>query len=131
MKRASLLIVVVAILSTVQGGAVHSEDARTLSGTWVWSQRNSTGPLEAIFTATGEGKWDVAFHFTFRDRPRMYSGTAEGSLSDGEFGGTVQNETGERTFTFRGSFDGGKFKGTHAEIEDGDAHETGTLTLGN
>ncbi len=128
MKRTALLLIVFAILSTVQSGAAGPEDTRTLSGNWVWSHRNNTGSLEAIFTATGDGTWDVVFHFTFRGKPRVFSGTAEGSLS-GEFRGTIQNEAKDRTFKFRGSFEEGKFQGTHAEIEDGEEHETGTLTL--
>jgi hypothetical protein len=49
----------------------------------------------------------------------VYSGTAEGSLSEGK----------KRTFTFTGEFDDGRFSGTHSETTGGREASTGTLTL--
>jgi len=129
MKNTVLLILVgLCLLLGAFGGAV-AEGARTLTGEFVWTDRDRSGDLEAIFTATGEGTWDVAFHFTFRDTPHVYSGTAEGSLSGGDLKGTVLNEDKKRTFTFSGSFKDGAFHGTHAEVEGERTHATGTLTL--
>lgn len=104
-------------------------DPRRLAGSYVWDQRGKSGDLEALFTATGEKQWDVAFHFTFKDEDHVYSGTAEGSLTDGEMKGRVLNEQKSRAFTFKGSFADGAFSGTHAEEEDGGELQTGTLTL--
>ena len=101
----------------------------TMKGEFLWSRRDTAGELEAIFTPTGDGTWDVAFHFTFRERPHVYAGTAKGRLSEGELEGTVQNESKERTFTFRGTVRDGKFEGQHAEIAGGEEQETGTLSL--
>jgi prolyl oligopeptidase len=102
---------------------------RTFKGEFTWSQRDNQGDVEATFTPTGEATWDVAFHFTFRGQPHVYSGTAKGRLSTGDLEGTVQNENKERTFRFRGRVEGGKFQGSHAEVGDGDEQETGSLTL--
>jgi hypothetical protein len=107
-----------------------AEETKTLTGEFLWSQRDTRGDLEAIFTPAGEGKWSVAFNFEFRGEPHTYTGTAEGSLSDGELKGEVQNENKKRTWVFNGSFEAGAFKGTHAEIRDGAQTDTGTLRLG-
>jgi hypothetical protein len=105
-----------------------ASEARRLKGDWVWSN-GGTGDLEAVFTPTGEHKWDVAFHFNFRDEDHTYSGTAEGDLGGGELKGRVQNEGKSRTWVFKGKFEGGKFSGTHAELRDDKEQTTGTLTL--
>ena len=107
---------------------VHgAPDTQTLTGEFVWSGGGASGDLEAVFTSTGEGTWDVSFHFEFRGRPHVYRGTAEGSLSQGELQGKVKNKG--RTFLFSGTVKDGKFRGTHAETEGGREQETGTLTL--
>lgn len=128
MKRAILLCVlaVLFVLST----AAHGEEATTLTGEFVWSHRSTTGALEAIFTPKGDGKWDVVFHFEFRGKPHVYTGTAEGSLTDGTLSGTVLNENQRRTFAFSGDVQEGRFSGRHSEVENGREKSTGTLTLG-
>ena len=129
MKRTTLLIAVMAILLTISSGTVGAEDTQTLTGEFMWTNRGVSGDLEAIFTPKGEDKWEVAFHFEFRGKPRVYSGTAEGSLTGGELKGTVKNESKKRTFTFDGTIKDGKFTGTHAEIGGDGVQETGTLSL--
>ncbi len=109
-----------------------SSDAemRTLQGQYKWVHQSSPGPLRAEFTSTGEGTWDVAFHFRFDGRDRTYLGTAEGALSTGRLSGKVFNENQRRTFIFRGEFDeGGRFEGTHEETTSSRAGRTGTLSL--
>ena len=93
MKKAALLLAALALLLTAPSGTVLAEEITTLNGEFKWSQRNSSGDLKADFTPTGEDTWDVSFHFKFRGEPHVYSGTAEGSLSEGELSGTVKNET--------------------------------------
>ncbi|RMH18431.1 MAG: hypothetical protein D6696_13115 [Acidobacteria bacterium] len=130
MKKTALSLALVAIvLSSLAFAAAGADANRTLTGEYVWDQTGRGGALEAVFTPTGDGTWEVSFHFTFRGRPHTYSGTAEGSLDDGPLEGTVKNENRRRTFTFQGTVEGGLFRGTHAEIEDGRAYRTGTLTL--
>jgi len=129
MKKSALFLAALVVVLTAQVGGAIAEDSRTLTGEFVWSQRENRGDLEVIFTPTGEDRWDVAFHFTFRGQPHVYSGTAEGSLSEGSLQGTVNNEDKRRTFTFKGKFEDGKFTGTHAEVGDGQEQATGTLTL--
>ncbi len=129
MKNTALLIVVGSCLLLGAVGGIVAQDSRTLTGEFVWTDRDRSGDLEAIFTATGEETWDVSFHFTFRETPHTYSGTAEGSLTGGDLKGTVLNEDKKRTFTFSGSFKDGTFHGTHAEVGSEKSHATGTLTL--
>ena len=130
MKRTVLSFVALALLIPVLGTVADTGDEQTLTGTYVWnSGRPST--LKAIFTTTGEDRWDVAFHFRFRGRPEVFSGTATGNLSDGKLEGRVKNRNGSgpRTFTFRGEFENGTFRGKHAEVFGRRESSTGTLTL--
>ena len=128
MKRPTLALVVSMILLTVPAASIHSGDSRTLTGEFVWNE-GSSGDLEAVFIPAGQGKWDVEFHFSFRGMPHVFSGAAEGSLSNGKLAGKVRNESKQRTFTFRRSFEDGTFSGTHAEIGGSRTEATGTLTL--
>ena len=128
MRRTALVLVGVAIL--LAAGVAGAEESRTLTGQFAWNHRANRGDVEAVFTATAQGAWDVTFRFTFRGTPHVYQGTAEGSLSEGDLRGKVLNETKKRTFTFTGAFKNGEFRGTHAEIEGQREVQTGTLTLG-
>ena len=127
MKRTATLLVFVLLLAMPV--ALGVPETQTLTGEFVWSARSDTGDLEAVFTPTGEQTWDVSFHFEFRGRPHVYTGSAQGSLSQGELKGEVKNENKKRTFVFSGTVKNGKFQGTHAEIEGGREQSTGTLTL--
>ena len=130
MKKLTFAIVaVVWCLAGALGAGQAGEEMTTLTGEFVWEHGNATGDLEAVFTPTGEGSWDVAFHFTFRNKPHTYSGSAQGSLTAGALSGTVLNENKKRTFAFEGSFEDGIFNGTHAEVGDQRTSSTGTLTL--
>jgi len=124
-----LTLIVASLTTSSILAAEEGQDTRTLTGEFHWSARDNTGTLEAIFTPTGEGLWQVDFNFSFRGKPHTYSGTAEGSLAEGELKGTVQNENKQRTFTFGGAFDGGTFEGSHAETTGDGEISTGTLTL--
>jgi len=129
MQRPSSLFVAAAFVVLAAAGAQAAEPT-TLVGEYVWEGGAESGALEAVFTPTAtEGEWDVAFHFDFRGA-HTYSGTASGSLTSGTLSGTVRNEDKGRTFTFSGTFDEGRFSGTHAETTGGRASRTGTLTLG-
>ena len=86
-------------------------------------------PLRAVFTATGEDAFDVVFHFNFNGRDHEYRGTAIGALGEGEIEGRVQNESRQRTFTFKGTFENGVLDGTHAEVTRRGEQKTGTLKL--
>jgi hypothetical protein len=105
-----------------------AREAVTLEGHWVWDALGHDGRLAAVFTPTGEGTWDVAFHFEYQGK-HIYRGTAEGSLTEGSLRGEVIDDTGERTFSFRGKFRKGRFRGTHSETTGGGRRRTGTLTL--
>ena len=128
-KLAFAAVAVVLCLAGTIVAAPADEERTTLTGSFVWEHGNSTGDLEAIFTPTGEGSWDVAFHFTFRNKPHTYTGSATGSLTAGELSGTVLNENKKRTFTFEGAFEDGVFNGRHAEVGGQRTMPMGTLTL--
>ena len=128
MKRFTLAcLAVVALIVTAAPST--AEDSTTLTGEYRWSRRDNNGDLEAVFKPTGDEQWDVSFYFTWRGDDHVYSGTAEGSLTDGELSGTVLNDNKKRTFTFAGSVEGGVFEGIHKEITGGKEERTGTLTL--
>ena len=124
MKRIALPLVALVILSLALVLPSNAEETVTLTGEFLWTQRGNNGELEAVFTPTGKGEWDVAFHFDFRGAAHVYSGTARGSLSEGEFSGKVENEDQRRTFEFEGEFRDGLFSGTHAETTGDRKQET-------
>ncbi len=130
MKNAILSFVVTLLLLTAFGTLAGVGDKETLTGSYIWNS-GQPSDLKAIFTATGENDWDVAFHFRFRGRAEVFSGTASGNLSDGNLKGQVKNKNGHgsRTFTFSGKFENGTFRGKHAEIFGKRESSTGTLTL--
>ena len=125
MNRSAALLALWFALTVAYG----APETQTFTGEYLWSGRGTPGELEAVFTATGEQTWDVSFHFEFRGTSHVYTGSAEGSLSQGELRGQVKNENKRRTFLFSGTVKDGKFRGTHAETEGGRDHSTGTLTL--
>ena len=129
MKRPLLPLLALIAASILTAGLLVAEEATTLEGEFVWNARGSAGDLEAVFTPTGEDTWNVDFHFEFRGSAHTYSGSAEGSLSEGALKGEVQNENKERNFTFEGKFNDGEFNGRHSEIKGGRAQSTGSLTL--
>lgn len=129
MRMALRGMTAVAALVMAIGLVTGADGKRTLKGSYEWTDSNKSGPLEAVFTPTGEGKWDVAFHFNFQGKPHTYAGTAEGTLAGGELKGRVLNDAKDRTFVFAGSFTGEEFSGTHAEVGDDGEHPTGKLTL--
>jgi hypothetical protein len=128
MKIFATLFSILLLVLLVPGAL--AESATTLDGEFVWDQGGYSGDLEAVFTETGEGHYDVEFHFHFNDRDHVYAGTAEGSLTLGALEGKVFSEDKRRTFLFEGTVAGGKFEGTHAEILDKGEISTGTLSLG-
>lgn len=138
MKKAVLFVTVASLLLLAAGSSVQAEDAKTLTGEYYWKQADenfpdqnlSRGALKATFEAQGEGTWAVSFRFEFRGEKHVYTGTAEGSLTDGALSGKVVTENQRSTFTFEGAFEDGKFTGTHASLRDGTVKDLGTLTLG-
>ena len=128
MRRHALRSAGVWILVLACCGGLAAGDTRTLHGRYEWS--GDRGDLEAVFTPAGESKWNVDFHFTFSGERRVFSGTAEGSLSGGELHGSVTNEDRGRRFAFHLKFEDGRLRGTHAEVQRGRERPTGTLTLG-
>ena len=119
------------VLAAMPGFAA---DDVTLEGGFVWEREDGDhdGDLKAIFTPTGEGTWDVAFHFDWEDGPHVYTGDCSGSL-DGELEGNITGD-GEREmkFKFSGAFADGAFSGTHGFVtEEGEVKHSGTITLGS
>ena len=125
---ALLGVFLLAALPSVAGDDV------TLEGGFVWEREdgNHEGDLKAVLTPTGDGEWDVSFHFEWEDGPHVYTGTCNGSL-DGEFGGSITSDgDGEMKFKFNGSFEGGTFSGTSNFVtKEGEVKRAGTLTLGS
>ncbi len=107
-------------------------DDVTLEGGFVWERDdgNREGDLKAVLTATGDGEWDVSFHFEWEDGPHVYTGTCSGSL-DGEFSGDITSDgDGEMKFKFNGAFEDGTFTGeSNFVTKEGEIKRAGTLTL--
>lgn len=102
----------------------------TFTGSYVWSNiPNEPGKLKAVFTPKGDSEYAVSFYFKFDGVNHVYSGTAQGSLQDGNLAGEVKNDNKRRTFAFTGMCKDGAFAGTHSEIRANGERKTGTLTL--
>ncbi len=133
MIRTAWRVILILLVVSLAGVAI-AEGEQTLNGTFAWVKDDgeSTGDLEAVFTKTGEGKWDVVFHFVWEGKPRAWEGTAQGSLSEGDLAGEVVTGDSDNPtiFKFKGSFTDGAFTGTHGRVREGKLSETGTITLG-
>ena len=130
MNKTRSTVAALTVILMLSGASALAGETQVLTGSFVWNNENITGDLQAEFTQATEGTWTVAFHFEWEGKPRVFSGTAEGSLTDGLLRGEVQTENKENTFTFSGRFENGTFNGTHAAIgRDGKERDTGTLTL--
>ena len=125
--RTALLLLAVALLLPLS--SVATDGAQTLNGEFQWNRMDNPGDLKAVFEPTGDSSWDVSFYFEFRGKPHTYTGTAEGSLTEGALRGKVFNENKKRTWTFEGAFEEGTFRGTHKEHRGEEIHDTGTLWL--
>ncbi len=127
MRLSRLLAVAMTLLLGAHLVGAAEEGARSLEGEYRSSDGN--GPVSATFTPVGNRLWDVAFDFTFNGGRHTYRGSAEGSFREGELRGRVKDEHGRRTFTFRGEYEAGVFRGRHAEVERGREVPTGTFYL--
>ena len=132
--RRPLLLTVAAVLAVgalaLAGGEARADHdgTHTMVGEYYWTGGNTGGDIKAVFTPTGEETWEVEFFFDFRDKPHVYAGSAEGSLTDGELNGEVRNENKRRTFIFGGTVVESKYSATHAEITR-EERRTGTLEM--
>jgi hypothetical protein len=129
MKRFAPGLALLVSLLALPLATVHGDEGEKLKGSYVWDQGGTGGDLEAVFTPSGEGTWEVAFYFTFEGEDHIYKGTAKGSLTEGALEGQVDADKRPVTFSFEGSFAEGKFSGTHAQVREDGETRTGTLTL--
>ena len=108
----------------------RTEGDRTLQGIYTSGFQSGPQRLRAVFSPTGDHRWDVVFHFRWSGADRTYAGVASGNLTEGILHGRVRNEDHTRVFSFRCEFDKKRrCKGKHAEVVRTGEHETGTITL--
>lgn len=113
---------------------IFAGDDVTLKGGFVWEREdgNHDGELTATLTPTSDGEWSIAFAFDWEDGPHVYTGTCSGSLDGGLSGDITSDGEREMKFKFSGSFEDGKFSGTHGFVtKEGEYKPAGTLTLGS
>ena len=134
MKKTIGSVLMFALLVSVAAlGVSSAADEVEMEGTYVWAREDGDrdGPIKAVFTPEGDGAWSVKFYFDWEDGPHVYSGTCEGSLTDGSLKGDIVSD-GEREmkFKFMGAFEDGTFSGTHGFVQDsGELSESGTITF--
>lgn len=126
MKKLMPWLIVSVALLIAMGGVATAAENQTWNGEYNWNN-GGEGPLKGVFTARGEDSWKVAFHFRFNGKKYVYKGTAEGSLSGGRLAGEVTHRG--RRWTFEGTVKDGTFQGSHTEMGQDGAFETGTMTL--
>ncbi len=131
MRIVVLLMLSIGLVPAADPVADSTSETVTMQGSYVAGEEYpDTGKIEAVFTATASGTWQVVFDFDFQESEYTFTGIAEGGLSaDGPLQGTVHDEAGKRTFKFRGTITDGVFHGTHAEVEFGGETPTGTMKL--
>lgn len=100
---------------------------QTFSGAYVWNAGGSD-ELNAEFSPTGEGTWDVRFRFRFVGNEGTWTGEARGNLADG---GAIEGTTGSgsRRWVFSATIEDGVMRGTHAEIKGDKQEDSGTFEL--
>ena len=120
-----LAVVAVAALPSL------ADDEVTLSGSFVWERpdKSTDGELEVVFTPAGKEQWIVVFNFDWEDEPRVFEGTAQGSLTGDLSGNVASDDPGHPLkFEFKGAFSDGTFTGTHGYFNrEGELVDSGTL----
>jgi hypothetical protein len=130
-----MLVFAVIVFTALHAHMSIAAEEINLKGTFQWVKQKKETPhkLNATFTSTGTNQWNCVFHFDWSKKPRLYTGTATGKLTNGKIEGIAKNENKKRTFTFKGTFKNGKMTGTHTEIKTRNdtqrVIDTGTLTL--
>ena len=129
MRLRALCALLVAAPLLLLGKPAEAAAAETLTGIYNSGFQDRPARLKAVFTPTDAGAWSVDFHFSHGGRDLNYSGTAHGSLTEGDLQGRVVSENGSRTFSFQVNFENRVGTGRHAEIRRGREADTGPLTL--
>ena len=96
---------------------------------WVRADKSIDGELDVVFTPAGKEQWVVVFDFDWEDEPRVFEGTAKGSLTGDLIGNVASDDPGHPLkFEFKGTFSEGTFTGTHGYFNrEGGLVDSGTL----
>jgi hypothetical protein len=131
MKRPVVLLA--ALILAGPAVAATATGPQTFQGSFVWTNgdQSQTGKIEAVFTPTATERWDVAFSFLWEGEPRVFKGTAEGSLEFGKLKGRVRDDRKpEHGYIFMGKIKDGRMHGEHSHVDqEGKTVETGTFML--
>jgi hypothetical protein len=127
LKFHNLPALVLAAASMV--GVSGSPPPIVFEGSYLWNEEGRTGDLVVSFVPVSEKTWDVSFFFVYAGNDNHYDGVAWGSLTSGELGGEVSPAGSSNRYVFRGTFEGGVYRGIHSLVVSGGLQETGTLTL--
>lgn len=115
----------------VAWGAWANEPAgvQVFRGEYTWNHDGHTNTVEATFTPTGEGQWDVVFDFKYARREGTYEGTVEGSLQDGAIAGDVKGAGDVIRYRLEAEVNGDRLEGKHYDIWEGRRKLYGTINL--
>lgn len=119
-------LTVVVLFALLVSGIGWTEDEQVFDGSYSWNN-GGDDELQATFSSTGEGTWEVEFRFRFSGKWRTWGGTAQGKLDEGPLDGRV--EANGRTWVFRGTTEDGVYRGKHWEIRGDRESPSGTLTF--
>ena len=126
--RILLPAIVLLLLGLGVGTAQARKDTTTFQGRYDWSQGGGD-ELRADFRPDGENRWKVAFRFQFSGRKETWSGSAQGSLTEGStLTGTAT--MGSRNWVFDAAIKDGVMSGSHREVKrSGREYTTGTFEI--
>ena len=128
-SRARLAIGLLALVCLLLPANLGAEETVTFRGEYVWDLDGHQNQVEAVFTSTGEGTWDVTFDFDYARREGTYEGTAKGSLQNGTIEAEVNDAGGTLRYRVEAEIEGDRLEGRHFDIYRGRKKVGGTLRL--
>lgn len=125
------LLLSIGVFLALPAGATRE---RAFTGVYSTTGEGETGPIRAVFSPDGERDdgtplWSVVFVVTFDSQEYTFSGAAAGGIESGKLSGWVVDQAGNRSFNFRGEYEDGTYRASHAELVDFEERPTGTMTL--
>ena len=130
---ARVRLIVLLALAFTAGLPCPAGETIDFEGSFVWERNEKTeqGTLAVTLTPIAKNRWDVEFRFDWEGEPRLFTGTAWGSLSGTLTGKVDSDDPGHPLkFRFEGDFTEGAFVGTHGYYNGlGKLVESGTLKL--
>ena len=104
-------------------------ETEVFRGEYEWTVDGHRNRVEATFTPTSDGQWDVELRFAYARREGTYRGQAEGSLRQGQIRCNVEDGGGVLRYRIEAEVQGDTLEGKHYDIYSGRKKLNGTIRL--